>query len=134
VKIIPNFNYKILSSIKITDNNGNVSPDVFHIQDISFETNYNTGFSPSETGKLRLKTTRKNRNFLLDIRGDKLREINISYGELITSLYDCLITEINVNEYGYIELYIISDYYQVEEDIKLLRKLKLDAINEISNK
>lgn len=118
-----------MTQLTITDNNGNISPDIFEVVGISLESStiHRTGQFSSEN-KIHLKTTYKNFQFLNNIGHDKIRRIEFFQNQFNNSLYGCLIVEMSVDEYGSVDVFLVCDYYQVDENIKVIRKMKLDAI------
>jgi len=109
--------------LTITDNNGNISPDTFEIVSVTFN---RTTIHP---GELHLKTSSKNTNFLFDNQQMKFNMLNF-FGENAMEyfLYGVLIKSLEIDEYGNIDIFLEYDYFKIDENIKKLRKLKLDTI------
>lgn len=75
-----------------------------------------------------MKTTFKNYQFLNNIGHDKIRRIEFFQNQFNSSLYGCLIVNMSIDEYGNIDIFLVCDYYQINENIKVVRKMKLEKL------
>jgi len=118
--------------IKITDNNGNVSPDTFEVKEIRYISSYLSlgGGRIDSDGEIDLKTSFKNMPFLQNMGHNKFKSLTFSGDNgMIHSFHGLFVKNIEslVGSYSY-DVILNYDYYIIEEDVKLLRKMKLDEI------
>jgi len=120
--------------LKIKDNNGIDSPDHFELIDIRYTKISNSAYlqpinNCDINGEIELKTTYNNIEFLRNgFNGiSKFEHLDISMNGYIHNFYGLFIKEVQIIDKD-VCVTFHYDYHEINDDIKHLRKLKLDEI------
>ena len=115
--------------MKITDNNGNVSPDTFEVKEIRYiKSTLTLGGRINSDGEIDLRTTLKNIHFLQNMGHNKFKSLILPINGLIHSFHGLFVKSIDINSYSQVDVMLNYDYHEIKKDVKLLRKMKLDEI------